>query len=151
MKHTLLAEPSISGSTTSIYLMPKPSIPTEAKGVKASLDDNIPSRHSWQKKGKFMRPSELLHIHREEVLEIMKRYPKLTNLRIVGSVARGEDTEESDIDFLIDTEPGATLFDVGGFQDELQELFGIRVDVIMDGDHLHKYMKILIDKEARAV
>jgi len=98
-----------------------------------------------------MLPRDLLRIHRDEVLEIMKRYPKLTNLRIVGSVAREEDTEESDIDFLIDTEPGATLFDVGGFQDELQELFGIRVDVIMDGDHLHKYMKKLIDKEARAI
>ena len=98
-----------------------------------------------------MLPRDLLRIHREEVLEIMKRYPKLTNLRVVGSVAREEDTEKSDIDFLIDTEPGATLFDVGGFQDELQELFGIRVDVIMDGDHLHKYMKMLIDKEARTI
>lgn len=98
-----------------------------------------------------MRPSERLHIHREEVLEIMKRYPTITNIRIVGSVARGEDTAESDIDFLVDAERGTTLFHLVDLQDELQKLFGVHVDIITDGDHLHKYMKMLIDKEARAI
>ena len=65
-----------------------------------------------------MLPSELLHIHREEVLGILARYPMISNVRIVGSVARGEDTENSDIDFLVDTASGTTLFDVGGLYHE---------------------------------
>ena len=52
-----------------------------------------------------MLPSELLHIHREKVLEILARYPMISNVRLVGSVALGEDTEDSDIDFLVDTAP----------------------------------------------
>jgi len=46
-----------------------------------------------------MLPSERVHVHREKILEIMERYPMISNLRLVGSVARGEDTEGSDIDF----------------------------------------------------
>jgi predicted nucleotidyltransferase len=47
-----------------------------------------------------MLPSKLLHQHRAVVLAIMQRYPMFANLRIIGSIARGEDTEDSDIDFL---------------------------------------------------
>jgi predicted nucleotidyltransferase len=56
-----------------------------------------------------MRPSQILQNRRAEVLEIMKRYPRLSNLRVFGSVARGEDAENSDVDFLVDLAPGATL------------------------------------------
>lgn len=95
-----------------------------------------------------MLPSELLHIHREEILEIMKRYPRLTNLRIVGSVARGEDTEESDIDFLVDPAPDASLFDLGGLHEDLEELLGVPVDVISSRGNMHKYMRMMIERDA---
>lgn len=48
----------------------------------------------------------------------------------VGSVARSEADEHSDIDFLVELEPGRTLFDLGGLQYELEQLLGCRVDVV---------------------
>ncbi|MDR3361353.1 MAG: nucleotidyltransferase domain-containing protein [Desulfovibrio sp.] len=74
-------------------------------------------------------PSERLHIHREEILEILGRYPMIYNVRIVGSVARGEDTEDSDIDFLVDTTPETSLFDLGGLHEDLAELLGVSIEL----------------------
>lgn len=56
------------------------------------------------------------------------------NNRVFGSVLHGDDTDTSDIDLLVDPLPGATLFDLGGLQDELQELLGIHVDLLTPGD-----------------
>ncbi len=56
-----------------------------------------------------------------------------TNVRIVGSVARGEDTEESDLDVLVDLPLGTSLFDQAGLMLDLQELLGRRVDVLTPG------------------
>lgn len=55
------------------------------------------------------------------------------NIRIVGSVARGEQTASSDVDFLVDMDPGRTLFDVAALHDDLEELLGRPVDVITSG------------------
>jgi len=49
---------------------------------------------------------------------------------VFGSVARGESSEVSDIDFLVELEPGASVFGVGAFQYEVQKLLGIQIDVI---------------------
>ena len=95
-----------------------------------------------------MLPSELLHIHREEVLEILGRYPMISNVRIVGSVARGEDTEDSDIDFLVDTAPGTSLFDLGGLHEDLVDLLGVPVDIISSKGRLHEYMRMTIERDA---
>ena len=95
-----------------------------------------------------MLPSQLLEKHRLEVLEIMKRYPRLSNLRIVGSVARGEDTEESDIDFLVDLAPDAGLFDLGGLHEDLEELLGVPVDVISSRVQLNEHMRMTIERDA---
>ena len=56
------------------------------------------------------------------------------NGRVFGSVARGEDREGSDLDILVDALPGATLFDLGGLQVELEERLGVRIDVRTPGD-----------------
>ena len=98
-----------------------------------------------------MLPSQILQIHRAEVLEIMMRYPMLANLRVVGSVARGDDTENSDIDFLVDLLPGATLFDMGGLHEDLEELLGVPVDVISARSRMHEYMRQRIEREAVGV
>ena len=76
-----------------------------------------------------MKPSETLKLHRDAILNATKRF-KVTNPRVFGSVLHGTDTENSDLDLLVDALPGATLFDLGGFQDEIQELLGVKVDVI---------------------
>ena len=98
-----------------------------------------------------MLPSQILQKHRADVLEIMARYPLLANLRVVGSVARGDDTEESDIDFLVDLLPGATLFDMGGLHEDLEELLGVPVDVISARSRMHEYMRQAIEREAVGV
>lgn len=59
---------------------------------------------------------------------------KATNPRVFGSVVRGEDQEGSDLDLLVDAQPGATLLDLGGLQYELQELLGVSVDLLTPGD-----------------
>lgn len=69
------------------------------------------------------------------------------NVRIFGSVARGEAGPESDIDFLIDLEPGRTLFDLGGLLYELRELLGVPVDVIPE-DGLRENIRSNIVREA---
>ena len=97
-----------------------------------------------------MLPSELLHQHRVAVLEVIKRYPMFANVRIIGSVARGEDTEDSDIDFLVDALSDATLCDLGGLIEDLEELLGISVDIITTGVHIHGYMKTTIERDAIA-
>jgi predicted nucleotidyltransferase len=94
-----------------------------------------------------MLPSEIVKIHREEILQIMQKYPRLTNLRIFGSVARGEDTEKSDIDFVIDPSPGATLFDMAGLLGDLEELLGISVDLISSRGK-KPYMTEILERDA---
>ena len=80
-----------------------------------------------------MRPSLALAQHREAVCSAARRY-RVNNLRVFGSVVRNKDTDGSDLDLLVDPLPGTTLFDLGGLQDELQELMGLRVDVLTPGD-----------------
>lgn len=80
-----------------------------------------------------MRPSEALAGKRLAVLAAATRH-RLMNPRIFGSVLAGVDREGSDIDLLVDALPGVTLFDLGKFQEDLEALLGVRVDVRTPGD-----------------
>lgn len=80
-----------------------------------------------------MRPSSALNLQRAAVREAASRF-RAANPRVFGSVLHGSDRDGSDLDLLVDALPGATLFDLGGLQDELQELLGVRVDVLTAGD-----------------
>jgi uncharacterized protein len=55
-----------------------------------------------------------------------------SHVRLFGSVARGEDTENSDVDFLVSMEPGRTLLDVARLEEQLEKLLGRRVDVVTE-------------------
>ena len=79
-----------------------------------------------------MKPSLALQIHRAAVHEIVGRH-HARNPRVFGSAARGDDRPESDLDLLVDPEPGMTLFDIGGIIDELEKLLGVPVDVLTPG------------------
>jgi uncharacterized protein len=76
-----------------------------------------------------MRPSLALDKNREAVRAAVSRY-RTANPRVFGSVSRGEDREGSDIDILVDALPGATLLDLGGLMMDLQEILGVRVDLL---------------------
>ena len=74
---------------------------------------------------------ELLRTKRDDILLIAKKYG-VYNVRIFGSVARGEDDAESDIDFLVDMEPKHSLLDLGGFLIEVEDLLGCKVNAVTE-------------------
>jgi predicted nucleotidyltransferase len=85
-----------------------------------------------------MKPSLALHLHRLDIRKIVEMH-RAGNARVFGSVARGDDTEESDLDVLVDALPGATLLDLGAIQVELEEILGVRVDVLTPLDLPKKF------------
>lgn len=95
------------------------------------------------------KASVIFDQHKAEIREIADRYP-VANIRVFGSVLRGDDSDSSDIDLLVDTLPEATLFDLGGLQDELQRLLGIQVDLLTPGDLPARFRASVIN-EARPV
>ena len=82
-----------------------------------------------------MSPSEnipmLLRAKREDILRLAAHHGA-RNIRIFGSVARGDAGPDSDLDVLVDMEPGRSLFDMGGLLTDLQELLGCHVDVVTE-------------------
>lgn len=96
-----------------------------------------------------MRPSLALSQHRDAVCRAAARY-NVANPRVFGSALHGDDVEGSDLDLLIDPLPGTTLFDLGGLQDELQELLGVSVAVLTAKDLPVKFRDIVIF-EARPI
>lgn len=84
------------------------------------------------------RPSEVLRQNLDLIRHVVALHMS-HNPRVFGSVVRGEDTETSDLDLLVDPLPGATLLDLGAIQIELQESLGIGVDVLTPGDLPKKF------------
>ena len=80
-----------------------------------------------------MKPSAALAHKRAAIREAAQRF-RTTNPRVFGSVVYGTDEDGSDLDLLVDALPGATLFDLGGLQAELEELLGVSVDLVTPGD-----------------
>lgn len=81
-----------------------------------------------------MKPSEVLEKNRQAIRDATTRF-NTANPRIFGSVARGEDRPDSDLDILVDALPGTTLFDLGGLLEELQALMsGTEIHVLTLGD-----------------
>ena len=96
-----------------------------------------------------MRPSAALDANRDAVRVLPARF-RAANPRVFGSVLRGTDRDGSDLDILVDALPGATLFDLGALQEELQALLGVRVDLLTPGD-LPVAARGRLIAEARAV
>ena len=88
---------------------------------------------------------ETLRQNRESIIRIAKQY-SAENVRLFGSVARGDDHEDSDIDFLVDFLPGATLFDQIGLIGALSEQLGHKVDVVSSRG-LNRYLSKRILQE----
>ena len=77
-----------------------------------------------------MKPSTALQLHRDAIRSIVLRNGA-ANPRVFGSAARGDDTEDSDLDLLVDPVKGVTtLFALASIQVEVQDLTGIRTDVL---------------------
>jgi len=80
-----------------------------------------------------MKPSDALGANRDALRTLAAQH-RLCNLRVFGSAATGADTENSDLDLLVDAPAGITLFDLGGFQVRAAKLLGVSVDVVMSGE-----------------
>ena len=85
-----------------------------------------------------MKPSELLDSHRSEICRMVKQN-HARNPRVFGSVLRGGDTDNSDLDLLVDPLPDTTLLNLGALQVELEQLLGIPVDILTPGDLPEKF------------
>lgn len=94
-----------------------------------------------------MKPSEVLQNHREAVLQIAARLGA-RNVRVFGSALHGEDTEDSDVDLLVDVPRGTTLLDMFHLQDAIENELGVSVDVLTSLDLPPKFRDQVI-QEAR--
>lgn len=70
--------------------------------------------------------------HRDQIIGVAARH-KARNVRVFGSVARGDAGEQSDVDLLVDFEAGSSLFDLLHLTEELERLLGRHVDVVSTG------------------
>lgn len=84
--------------------------------------------------------------HRRQIVEIAARR-HASNVRLFGSVARGEATKDSDIDLLVDLEVGVGLVGLIGLERELGELLGRNVDVV-PADQLKAGLRGSVDSES---
>ncbi len=73
----------------------------------------------------------LIEIHRQRLLALGQKYG-VRDLRVFGSMARGDVTDGSDVDLLVVPLPGTSALDLGGLQIDAQELLGRRVDVVSE-------------------
>ncbi len=93
-----------------------------------------------------MTIEETMKNKRDEIKRIAARHGA-SNVRIFGSVVRGEAGPESDVDFLIDVGPNRTPFFPGGLIADLEDLLGCNVDIVTE-DALHWYIRERVLKEA---
>jgi predicted nucleotidyltransferase len=96
-------------------------------------------------------PSDMMTLQklgerRTEILRLAERY-RTDRVRVFGSVARGDNTDRSDVDFLVTPRPGCSLFDLGGLLEDLQDLLGCRVDLVTE-DGLKPRLRERVLREA---
>ncbi|MFG6440869.1 nucleotidyltransferase family protein [Roseateles sp. LKC17W] len=76
-----------------------------------------------------MKPSEALALHAAVIRQVVESH-RARNVRVFGSVLRGQDEEGSDLDLLIEPTPETTMFDIGAIRHQLGQLLGVSVDVL---------------------
>jgi predicted nucleotidyltransferase len=87
--------------------------------------------------------------NREEILRIAARHGA-RNVRVFGSVARGDDRPDSDVDLLVEMEDDRSLLDLVGLEQDLEDLLSRNVDVLTDAS-IHPDLRLRIAAEARAL
>lgn len=96
-----------------------------------------------------MRPSEALSLHRDAIRRVVAAH-RANNPRVFGSVLRGEDTDDSDLDLLVAPTPQTTLLDIGAIRHELLALLGVQVDILTPKALPEKFRQSVL-AEARPV
>ena len=88
--------------------------------------------------------SSMVERNRAEILDLVRRH-RGRSIAVFGSVARGEATSESDIDFLVEFDPSSSLLDLVHLEEALAELLGVDVDVVSAGALLERDAEIRND------
>ena len=101
-----------------------------SRGVAEVISRLWGRRPMWEN-GDGMTLQELRATRRDSVLGLAAKHGA-HNVRVFGSVARGESDPQSDVDFLVDLDPGRTISDLGGLLMDLQEALGAPVDVVTE-------------------
>jgi len=96
-----------------------------------------------------MNRRQLLEREREKILSVGRKYGA-TSIKLFGSVAKAQEAPESDVDFLVELEPGRSLFDLGGLQADLAELLHCEVDVVT-ANGLRQRLRSRVLQEAVAI
>ena len=92
-----------------------------------------------------MNKRRLIKLKQDQILAIGRKYG-VSSIRVFGSVARGDDTPSSDLDFLVELEPGRSLFDLGGLQVDLEETLNCQVDVVTENGLRDRIRKDVLEE-----
>ena len=92
-----------------------------------------------------MKPSEALEVHRVELRDLILRYG-VEHPRVYGSALSGADTEESDLDLLVDATETTTLFMLARLEHAAQELLGVRVSILTPGFLCEKFRGRVLER-----
>lgn len=130
----------------------QPSLPTlirlvEATGSRLEMTVRQPSTASPRRLGGQL--GQRLRSRRVEVTEAATRHG-VSNVRVFGSVARGDETADSDVDLLVDLPEGAGLFTIARLQRELEEILGARVEIVPASD-LKPHVKTKVERDLVAL
>jgi len=95
-----------------------------------------------------MQLEELQGKYRKSIFDLAKKY-HVENIRVFGSVARGDATSDSDVDLLVSLGKDADLLDLGGFNYDLAHLLGVKKVGTVQENSIHWYIKDQVLKEAK--
>ena len=150
--HSLITHYYLEIDTNALWNIIDNDLPSSQHKINAALkasQEQVSRNNNKQTslKGKMAKSyAELLKAKRDEILRTAIKHGA-SNVRIFGSVARGEADAASDIDLLVDIEPGRTLFDLSELIFDLQELLGHDVDLVTEKG-LHNRIRERVLKEA---
>ncbi len=88
---------------------------------------------------------ELRAKYKPQILELAKKHG-VTDIRVFGSVARGEAREDSDIDFLVKRLPKTDLMNIGGFYSDVEDLLHTKIDIVSEGALSHRIRNRVINE-----
>lgn len=96
-----------------------------------------------------MKPSEALQKHRTEILAIIAAH-SVTNPRVFGSAARGDDSDSSDLDILVDPGAGTDYFEIFAIEREIADVTGVDVELLLV-DELRPHVRLRALRDAVAL
>jgi uncharacterized protein len=96
-----------------------------------------------------MKPSQAMQANRAAIRSVVQSH-RACNARVFGSVLHGQDTDQSDLDILVDPTEQTTLFDIGAIRHELRKLLGVSVDVLTP-NALPESFRALVVAQARPI